>query len=43
MNFNLLRPVVFTDLKVGEVLQAYSGFLPTVTYKAPTYDQTCGD
>lgn len=37
MNFNLLRPVVFTDLKVGEVLQAYSGLLPTVAYKAPDF------
>lgn len=37
MNFNLLRPVVFADLKVGEVLQAYSGLLPTVAYKAPAF------
>lgn len=29
MNFNLLRPVIFANLKVGEVLQAYSGLLPT--------------
>ena len=37
MNFNLLRPVVFADLKVGEVLQAYSGLPPTVAYKASTF------
>jgi len=36
-DFNLLRPVVFADLKVGEVLQAYSGLLPTVAYKAPAF------
>mgnify|MGYP003511019455 CR=1 FL=1 len=37
MNFNLLRPVIFANLKVGEVLQAYSGLPPTVAYKAPTF------
>lgn len=37
MNFNLLRPVVFAELKVGEVLQAYSGLPPTVAYKAPAF------
>lgn len=36
-DFNLLRPVVFANLKVGEVLQAYSGLPPTVAYKAPTF------
>ena len=36
-DFNLLRPVVFADLKVGEVLQAYSGLPPTVAYKAPAF------
>lgn len=36
-NYNLLRPVIFDDLKIGEVLQAYSGLPPTVAYKAPTF------
>ncbi len=36
-NYNLLRPVIFDDLKIGEVLQAYSGLLRTVAYKAPTF------
>lgn len=36
-DFNLLRPVIFANLKVGEVLQAYSGLPPTVAYKAPTF------
>ena len=36
-NFNLLRPVIFANLKVGEVLQAYSGLPPTVAYKAPAF------
>lgn len=37
MNFNLLRPVVFTNLKVNEVLKAYSGLDPVVAYKGPNF------
>lgn len=37
MNFNLLRPVVFAELKVGEVLCSLSGMNPTVAYKAPLF------
>ena len=37
MNFNLLRPVVFTNLKVNEVLKVYSGLDPVVAYKGPNF------
>ena len=38
MNFNLLRPVIFANLKVGEVLQPQCPVgLPTVAYKASTF------
>ena len=37
MNFDLLRPVVFADLKVGDTIRCYSGMKPTVVYKAPSF------
>lgn len=37
MNFNLLRPVVFTNLKVGDKICKLSDSDLTVTYKAPYF------
>lgn len=36
-DFNLLRPVVFANLKVGDVLQSCSPANPTVAYKGPDF------
>lgn len=37
MNFDLLRPVIFAELKVGDVLQTYTGMTPTIAYKGPDF------
>lgn len=37
MNFDLLRPVIFAELKVGDVLQTYTGMAPTIAYKGPDF------
>ena len=37
MNFNLLHPVVFANLKVGDVLQSCSAMTPTVAYRGSDF------